>query len=290
MNSMNEKICPQASKALNQYLVNLKNEYKSEATITKYQWILERFFNGCCIPLKDITSENVLNWLNEFSEGKSAKTIDLVLACLSSFFNFCLEEEYLEKMLIKKRWRPKIPQSLPRYLNEEEYASVKVAAEKLSLRDRALIHFMFSSGCRRSEVSNLDLQDVDMKRRTAEVVGKGKKIRHVHFSEECALILKDYLGTRTSDESDALFLNRKGERLLPKGIYEITKKLGKMASLKKVLHPHALRHTFATNMLARGAKIEFIADELGHSNLNTTRIYARIPTEDMILAYQNIMG
>jgi integrase/recombinase XerD len=290
MNSLNVKICLQTSKALNQYLENLKNEYKSEATITKYQWILERFFNECCIPLKDITSENVLKWLNEFSECKSARTIDLVLACLSSFFNFCLEEEYLEKMLIKKRWRPKIPQSLPRYLNEEEYARVKVAAEKLTLRDRALILFMFSSGCRRSEVSNLDLQDVDMKRRTAEVVGKGKKIRHVHFSEECSLILKDYLGTRTSDESDALFLNRKGERLLPKGIYEITKKLGKRAGLEKLLHPHALRHTFATNMLARGAKIEFIADELGHSNLNTTRIYARIPTEDLILAYQNIMG
>jgi integrase/recombinase XerD len=287
---LNNKISIQTREVINQYLLNLKNEHKAEATISKYLWILELFFTKCCTPLKDLTSENVLRWLNDFSKDKSPRTIDLVLACLSSFFNFCLEGEYIEKLLIKKRWKPKIPHSLPRYLNEDEYARVKVASESLSLRDRALILFMFSSGCRRSEVSNLDLINVDLERRTAEVIGKGKKIRQIHFSEECALILKDYLKTRTTDEMDALFLNRKGKRLLPKGIYQIIKKLGKKAGLEKQLHPHVSRHTFATNMLARGAGIQFIADELGHSNLNTTRIYARIPTEDLIIAYQNIMG
>jgi integrase/recombinase XerD len=85
-------------------------------------------------------------------------------------------------------------------------------------------------------------------------------------------------------------MNHRGMSLSPNGIYEITKKLGKKAGLKQSLHPHVFRHTFATNMLARGAEIEFIAEEMGHSNLNTTRIYARIPTEDMMLVYQNIMG
>nr|WP_240338298.1 tyrosine-type recombinase/integrase [Peribacillus alkalitolerans] len=75
-------------------------------------------------------------------------------------------------MLIKKRWRPKIPQSLPKFLNEQEYARVKLAAEHLSLRDRALVLFLFSSGCRNSEVADITIQDVGLERRTVEVKGK----------------------------------------------------------------------------------------------------------------------
>lgn len=101
----------------------------------------------------------------------------------------------MEGMVIKKRWRPKIPQSLPPFLNEQEYERIKLAAESLSLRNRTLILFLFSSGCRRSEVSNLNIEDIDIERRTAKVKGKGKKIRYVHFSEECALVLTDYLQT-----------------------------------------------------------------------------------------------
>lgn len=196
----------------------------------------------------------------------------------------------MDTVVMKKRWRPKLPQSLPKFLNDNEYARVKLAAETLSLRNRALILFLFSSGCRRSEVSNLTIQDVNIGLRTAEVKGKGKKIRLVHFSEECALVLKDYLSTRTYEPDDALFVSRLGCRLQPGGIFKITVELGKKAGLKQSLHPHCCRHTFATNMLAKGAELEFIADEMGHSDLNTTRNYARIPTEDMILAYQNKMG
>ncbi|MET3726970.1 integrase/recombinase XerD [Fictibacillus halophilus] len=275
---------------LNDYLLSLNTANKSEATITKYQWILEKFLSQCAIPIEKISSKDVLDWLNDYSEGKSPKTMDLVLACLSSFFTFCLEEEYMEKQVLKKRWRPKIPQTLPRHLTEKEYARVRLAAESLSLRDRALILFLFSSGCRRQEVSDLNIEDINLVQRKAKVRGKGKRIRTVHFSEECALILKEYLNERSQDEKAPLFLNRKGSRLMPTGIYEVTKKLGKKAGLNHLLHPHICRHTFATNMLARGADIQFIADEMGHVNLNTTRIYARIPTEDMMLAYQNKMG
>lgn len=288
--STHEAIPKPTRTILNEYLLSLKLANKAEATITKYRWVLERFFTECTVPLEALTSVHVLNWLNEFSPGKKPKTVDLFLSSLSSFFQFCLAEEYLENMVIKKRWRPKIPQSLPKYLNEQEYARVKLAAEGLSLRDRALILFLFSSGCRSSEASNLNIQDINLEKRTASVKGKGKKIRYVHFSEECALVLKDYLKTRSGEMEEPLFMNKFGNRLTKSGIYVITTKLGKQAGLRQSLHPHCCRHTFATNMLARGAEIEFIADEMGHADLNTTRVYARIPTEDMILAYQNKMG
>lgn len=288
--SNHEDIPRQTKAILNEYLLSLKLANKAEATTLKYRSILERFFCECRVPLESITSENVLKWLNEFSIDKKAKTIDLYLSCLSSFFKFCVAEDYLDKVLIKKRWRPKIPQSLPKFLNEQEYARVKLAAETLSLRNRALILFLFSSGCRRSEVSNLTIQEVNLELRTVEVKGKGKKIRQVHFSIECAIVLKDYLKTRSYEQTDALFVTRHGLALQPGGIFKITEKLGKKAELTQSLHPHCCRHTFATNMLARGADLEFISDEMGHADLNTTRVYARIPTEDMILAYQNKMG
>jgi integrase/recombinase XerD len=275
-------------RVLNQYLLSLKQAYKAEATVIKYRWILERFLRECSVSLEDLKPDDVQKWLNQWSQGKKAKTVDLFLSCLSSFFKFCLAEEYMEKVVVKKRWRPRMSQPLPRYLNEQEYARVKLAAESLSVRNRALILFLFSSGCRRFEVSKLNICDVNLERRTAKVNGKGNKIREVHFSEECALVLKDYLRTRSFKETDPLFINPKGLRLLPKGIYEIINRLGKKLGIK--LHPHCFRHTFATNLLARGADIEFIAEEMGHANLNTTRIYARIPTEDMMSAYQNKMG
>ncbi len=251
---------------------------------------MERFLRECTIPLEDLTSKDIRQWLDEFSIGKKPKTVDLVLATLSSFFTFCLDEEYMENTLMKKRWRPKITSSLPKYLDEYEYAKVKRTAEQSPIRDRALISFLFSSGCRVSEVSNLNIQDVNLEKRTAEVVGKGKKIRYVHFSEESALLLKEYLRTRSNKTEEPLFLNKFGQRLLIGGIQQVLKKIGNKAGLKQTFHPHCCRHTFATTMLARGADIQFIADEMGHSDLNTTRVYARIPTEDMKLKYQNIMG
>lgn len=277
-------------KILNEYLLSLKLERLAEATVTKYKWILEKILRECKIPLESLTPGDVGNWLNEFSRGKKPKTIDLVHAALSSFFSFCLEEDYMEITVMKKRWKPKIPKTLPKYLDEYEYAHVKRIAEELPIRDRALLLFLFTSGCRVSEASNLNISDVNIDKRTAVVTGKGGKIRFVYFSEECALVLKDYLQTRNNDPTEPLFMNKFRQRLLMGGIQQVLKKVGIKAGLRQSFHPHVCRHTFATNMLARGADLQFIADKLGHNDLNTTRIYAQIPTEDMKMKYHNIMG
>lgn len=288
--STNEIISMQTKDILNEYLLSLKLANKAEATISKYCSILERFFSVCTTPINDLTSDDVLKWFQAYSIDKKERTLVLVHSTLCSFFKFCVDEDYLDKMVIKYRWRPKIPQTLPKYLNEHEYARVKRVAEQLPLRDRGLVLFLFSSGCRKIEVSQLTIEDVNFDRRTAKVKGKGTKIRNIHFSEECAIILKEYLQTRSGNPTEPLFMNKFGNALGRNGIYKITTKLGKMVGLEQSLNPHRLRHTFATNMLARGAEIEFIADEMGHSDLNTTRVYARIPSEDMMLAYQNKMG
>ncbi len=288
--STEETIEKETLLTINEFLQSMKLENKAEATINKYRRILEQFFRECPIALEDITSDDVLQWFTNFSKDKAARTLDLYLAALSMFFQFCIEEDYIHETVVKKRWRSKIPYSMPRYLNEQELAKVKLEAETLPVRDRALILFLFSSGCRSHEVANLKVQDVELKKREAIVNGKGGKIRYVHFSEECALILSDYLTTRRPEPEEPLFMNKFGGPLQKTGIYKITTSLGKKAGLRYSLHPHCCRHTFATTMLSKGADLEFIADQLGHSDLNTTRVYARIPSEDLMAHYQNKMG
>ena len=256
----------------------------------KYRKVLERFLKESTIPLNELTSENVRNWLDDFSTGKKPKTVDLILSILSSFFRFCHKAEYIETVVMKKRWRPKIPKSLPKFLDEFEYNRVKQFTEQIPIRDRALILFLFSTGCRVTEASNLNIEDINLVTRTVNVLGKGKKIRSVFFSEECSLALGKYLETRSLNPTEPLFENKFGKRLQGAGIHQVLQKVGKKCGLKQSFHPHSCRHTFATNFLARGAELQQIADLLGHENLNTTRIYAQIPTEDLLLKYQTIMG
>ncbi|WP_205439581.1 site-specific integrase [Peribacillus alkalitolerans] len=127
--STHETIPAQTKMILNEYLLSLKMENKAVATIIKYRWILEKFLSECTTPLEKLTSNDVRRWLDEFSARRKPKTVDLVLATLSSFFYFCLDEEYMETTVMKKRWKPKIPQALPKYLDEFEYVRVKRTAE-----------------------------------------------------------------------------------------------------------------------------------------------------------------
>lgn len=133
--STNESVSKFTREIINEYLLSLKLANKAEATISKYRSILERFFSECTVPLDVITSDDVLKWFKQFSVGKKERTLDLMLSTLSSFFNFCLAEDYVNTMLIKRRWRPKIPHSLPKYLNEHEYARID-AQQKSKEKER----------------------------------------------------------------------------------------------------------------------------------------------------------
>ncbi|NLC67858.1 MAG: tyrosine-type recombinase/integrase [Clostridiaceae bacterium] len=281
---------PELIKIINEYLFSLEVTDRAEATTEKYRRILLQFFRQCKKPIRELTCDDVLDWLDTLVfENKSKRTIALYFAVLNNFFKYCLGEEHINKTLVKRRWRTKIPSTLPKFLDRAEIARLKICAEKLSLRDRAIIIFLLSSGCRRSEVSGLDIEDIDLDNRTANVLGKGNKKREVHFSIECALLLKEYLAIDKRDKGP-LFLNKHGKRLKPKGIYRVVVKLKKMADFPENLSPHSFRHTFAYELQAKGADLNFIASELGHEDLNTTRIYTQVLTRDLIAAYNKRMG
>jgi len=159
----------------------------------------------------------------------------------------------------------------------------------LPLRDRAIVEFFLSTGCRLSELTNLNVREVDLKNRTAQVTGKGRKLRFVHFSELSAILLKKYLAIRNKDHP-ALFLTREGSRLGNQGVQQMAHKLGESAGLTHKLTPHCFRHTFATHLLSKGADMNLISDLLGHNDLNITRIYANLLPERLTSLYRRSMG
>lgn len=279
---------PQSKIIANDYLSLLKFRNLSYHTIVSYRWVLEMFLTHTYKPLDELEPDDILSWLKTQND-KSRKTVNLYLTILSCFFQFCYTEEYINRQLIKKRWYPKIPESIPKYLDNHEQARLKLASETMSIKKRAIVEFLLSSGCRRSELTALNIEDVDLENCTAKVIGKRKKIREVHFSIEASLLIKEYLKERQSD-NNALFVTRTGNRIHNCEVYRITTDLGKKAGLKYSLNPHRYRHTFASNMLARGGEIEFISDELGHVDLNTTLIYTKIPGQDIIDEYNKKMG
>lgn len=275
---------------VNDFLLNLKLANRSHETITKYRIILQKFFHDKNEPITSLTSNAILQWLKTHVWHLKETTISGYISVLSSFCTFCVHEEYLKRSPIKSRWYPRIPQPVPKYLEKEDIAKTRLQSEMSSLRSQVLIEFMLTSGCRVGEVHRLNRDDVDLVNHSARVMGKGKKIRYAHFTDKCALLLERYIDS-CQKTSPAVFVTlNSGKRLGVAGIRAIVKKIGEEAGLSSRLHPHRLRHTFATELLAKGADLSFIGDELGHSNLSTTQIYARLPKSEVISMYRKFMG
>ena len=237
-----------------------------------------------------ITSDMILQWFKTHEWHLKESTIKHRFSTLSSFYTYCVQEEYLDRSPIKRRWIPRLPQPVPKYLEKEDIAKTRLQSEMTSLRAQVLIEFMLSSGCRVSEVSQLNRSDIDLVNRTARVVGKGGKIRYVHFTDKCAVLLERYIDSCNKTFPAVFVSSITGKRLSLRRIQYIVSEIGKQARLTTRLHPHRLRHTFATELLAKGAELSFIGDELGHSNISTTQIYARLPKKEIIALYQKFMG
>lgn len=153
-----------------------------------------------------------------------------------------------------------------------------------NVRDLALVDFLYSTGCRVSEVSHLDISDIDFDSLECTVVGKGNKERIVYLSDVAAMHLQEYLQGR-KDVSEALFSGKGSDRLSKNGIEATLKRIGKKAKVENV-HPHRFRRTLATNLLDRGMNIQDVAKILGHADLKTTQIYCFISQKNVKVAYQ----
>ncbi len=217
------------------------------------------------------------------------RTVSRQLSTLRSFFKFLIREGYLKNNPITSLSSPKQEKPLPLFLTEEEVikliGSVKLDDEK-GFRDKAVIETFYSTGIRVSELVGLNIEDIDFIGAVIKVLGKGRKERIAPIGDIALAAIRDYLKKRKKEqEAGALFLNKSGRRITDSGIRKIIDKFIRMASLKRGISPHTLRHSFATHLLNRGADLRSVQELLGHVNLSTTQIYTHLSTERLKKVY-----
>jgi len=282
-----------ADRALDDFRAYLLSKNSSELTIAAYQTDLLQFMEFASHELgleaQDLEVEMIdkyivrsyLSWMTERSLSK--KSIARKLAAMRSFFRFLCKEGILKQSPVSKVVTPKIGRNLPRFLFQEHMQKLLQAADlntKNGLRDQVIIEILYGSGLRVSELVNIDIHDIDLAGRLIRVKGKGRKERIVPLTDLAAQAIQAYLARR-SDSEPALLLNYQDTRLTARSVRRILDKLEKKANLNQHIHPHMLRHSFATHLLDGGADLRSVQELLGHKKLSSTQIYTHLTREKL---------
>ena len=249
----------------------------------------------------DVDSILIRNFLlEETLDGISKRSSQRRIVALRRFYEWMLKEKKVKFNPFKIISSPKLDKTLPDFLHQEEIDELFVNNEKrtdfLALRDHALLELLYASGLRVSEVVNLTLDQIESQTRIIKVTGKGNKERMVPYSVECKKTLDKYIDecrkgivekNKLETDPKALFLNARGEKLTTRGVEYILKSIEKKIGMELDLHPHKMRHSFATHLLDEGVDLRVIQEILGHESLETTQVYTHISTSKMIESYQN---
>ena len=317
-----------------EYLRSVRNA--STHTITNYGRDLQQFLTfltppGTATPaLEKIHHQMIREFVGQLHEaGLEKSSIARKLAALRSYFKYCVREGLLKENPARLVPTPKLPKRIPVVLSAEEMSGFldqlaeaqnpgrmrksrkKNAATDWSVpssalgkledslwlsRDRAILELLYAAGLRVSELTGLDLADVDEKEQVVRVTGKGRKERIVPYGAKAAEALRPYWPVRdrllhdrrghtTKTTPEAVFLNYRGSRLTERSVGRIVKKYVKLVNINWDLHPHSLRHAFATHLLAEGADLRAIQELLGHQSLSTTQKYTHASIRQLMDIY-----
>jgi len=229
----------------------------------------------------------IRNYLsNEMLEGKTKVTCCRRIAGLRHFYSYLVKEKVINENPFLFIGSPKkeirYPEALYLEQIEQLFEKNKARDDDFKYRDQAIIELLYASGVRVSELVNIKLNAIDMKNRIIRVFGKGRKERIVMFSKSCQTTLLEYLNrSRNKVSGEYLFLNAQGNQLTTRGVEYILKEIQNKCDIQLGLHPHLLRHTFATHLLEGGADLRVIQELLGHESINTTQVYTHITEEAM---------
>ena len=308
---------------VDRYFEHLAHERALAAhTLRAYRGDLDRFllfagrdWLGCdpqTVDAAQVDAAAVRAFLGSLSrEGLGKRSQGRALAAVRGLFRWAVREAELPASPAAVIRTPKAPQKLPRHLRPAEVEAVLEAAAsppdatsssaaRLGLRDRALVELLYASGLRVGELVSLDWRELDLQARVLRVVGKGGKERMVPFGLPAAGALRAWLTTweevragvaagETGDDGEAtmpVFLNARGGRLSDRSVRRILDRCVEQAALATGVHPHTLRHSFATHLLEAGADLRAIQELLGHSSLSTTQRYTHVEVERLLAVYR----
>lgn len=281
---------------------------RSQKTIENYHHYLKRFFAWAKISKpEDITAELVRNYrlylnriTNEKGEQLKRATQNYHIISLRSFLKYLAKRD-IKSLAAEKIEVGKNPSHEIEFLDADEVDRLLEAAESQdlkTLRDRAILELLFSAGLRVSELININRDQINIARQEFSVKGKGDKIRIVFISDTAREALEKYLNKRMDIDS-ALFIrfskkkvteDSKTKRLTPRSIQRIVKFYASKAGIVKDVHPHTLRHSFATDLLSNGADIRSVQTMLGHSSITTTQIYTHITNTQLKEIHKKFHG
>lgn len=283
---------------MDKYIEQFNNSLKAEHdvsvhTLRAYTRDLQEFFSFIDKSPQDIDNLDIRGFLASLHHRRLKKSsISRKLATLRSFFKYLHREGYVKKNPAKLVSSPRVDKLIPRFLTIDESFCLMESPKGdtfTALRDKAILELLYSSGLRVSELTALDMDDLDINESLVRVKGKGKKERIVPVGSKALEAIKNYLPERIplrkKKRCEALFLNNRGERLTQRSIRRIVIKYGKMVALKSRLSPHTLRHTFATHLLQGGADLRSIQELLGHSSLSTTQKYTHVDIGHIMEVY-----
>lgn len=256
---------------------------RSAKTLERYKYQLKKFRAVCKTPVRKITVFDLRSYLTkEKDRGMSDSTIEGTREILSSFFGWLTREGLLEH-------DPSANLSTVKCKKEVKLPFTDVDIERLkeqckTTRDKTLICFLLSTGCRISEVCGINRADIDLNNRECTVLGKGNKERKVYIDDITAMLIERYLNERV-DTNEALFVGKGNKRLLPGGVRVMLHNIGDAAGVENV-HPHRFRRTLATNLINRGMPIQEVATVLGHDKVDTTMRYIYISDDKVKNSYR----
>jgi integrase/recombinase XerC len=295
---------------ISQFLEHLRYERNlSQHTLRNYASDLEQFVdylgpanpadNKRTLPnITEIDHITIREWLATLHTAQKKKSsVARKLAALRTFFQFLVREGLLELNPAKLVATPRLEKKLPNHLSIDEaikFIETPDTETDLGKRDRAMLEFMYATGVRVSELTTLNLSDIDRRGRLVRVTGKRRKQRVLPFGEPAAEALTQYLEVRerfllsapiSLRDVEAVFLNYQGTRITTRSVGRMVEKYIRICAGMHDISPHALRHSFATHLLDSGADLRDIQELLGHARLSTTQIYTHVSMEKLIEVY-----
>ena len=238
-----------------------------------------------------ISYEHLQEFLYQVSKiNYSERTQARWISSIKGFFSFLLEDELREDNPSALLETPKLGLYLPDTLSLEEIEKLISATEEntdLAKRNRCMIEVLYGCGLRVSELTKLQISNINFKENYLKIQGKGDKVRFVPLADYTADFIKNYINNIRSKQkinpkhSDILFLNSRGAQISRQMVFLIIKEIVRKAGIQKNISPHTFRHSFATHLLQNGADLRFIQEMLGHSSITTTEIYTHLNTEEL---------
>ncbi len=229
-------------------------------------------------------------------KGLGGKSIARLLSCWRGFFNFLIQQQgYAQNPVLGLR-APKSAQTLPHALSIEQTIKLVDIKEEdlLSVRDHAVLELFYSSGLRLSELVNLNIGALDFTEGTITVTGKGNKTRIVPLGEFAVKAIKQWLSMRPKDTSfdgspqdQAVFVGKQGKRLTPRNVQYRIKEWSIKQGIHTSVHPHMLRHSFASHVLQSSGDLRAVQEMLGHANISTTQVYTHLDFQHLSKVYDN---